>query len=183
GRAELTARCEPIELLVVDVDGVLTDGVIAVDDLGVETKHFHVRDGLAYALWHRAGKQAAILSGRKAAAVEHRARELKIAHVLQGHEQKAGPLRTLIDELGLAPHQVCFVGDDLADLPALLIVGLAACPADAALEVKQAAHLITEAPGGRGTVREVVEVILKSQGAWDHLIGATRSLPKSAHSS
>ena len=83
-RAELAERCEPIELLIVDVDGVLTDGVIAVDDRGAETKHFHVRDGLAFALWHRAGKRSAILSGRRAAAVERRAAELKIAHVLQG---------------------------------------------------------------------------------------------------
>ncbi len=93
--ADLAARCQPIELLVADVDGVLTDGVIALDDRGVETKHFHVRDGMAYGLWHRAGKQAAILSGRRAAAVERRAAELKIAHVLQGHEQKAAPLRSL----------------------------------------------------------------------------------------
>ena len=122
-------------------------------------------------MWHRAGKQAAILSGRRAAAVERRAAELKIAHVLQGHEQKAAPLRTLIEGLGLSPRQVCFVGDDLADLPVLQAVGLAACPADAVAEVKDAAHLITQAPGGRGAVREVVEVILKSQGRWSELIG------------
>src|SRR5215470_15830448 len=109
GEADLAARCEPIELLVVDVDGVLTDGVIALDDHGAETKHFHVRDGLAYALWHRAGKQAAILSGRRAPAVDRRAAELKIAHVLQGLEEKAGPFRTLIGALGLEPRQVCYV--------------------------------------------------------------------------
>jgi len=168
--ADLAARCRPIELLVADVDGVLTDGVIALDDRGVETKHFHVRDGMAYTLWHRAGKQAAILSGRRGAAVEQRAAELKIAHVLQGHEQKATPLRTLIEGLGLVPDQVCFVGDDLADLPVLTAVGLAACPADAVAEVKDAAHLITQAAGGRGAVREVVEFILKSQGSWIELV-------------
>jgi 3-deoxy-D-manno-octulosonate 8-phosphate phosphatase (KDO 8-P phosphatase) len=170
---EIAERCRPIELLVADVDGVLTDGMIAIDDRGIETKHFHVRDGMAYALWHRAGKQAAILSGRRAPAVEHRASELKIAHVLQGHEQKAAPLRTLIEGLGIAPFQVCFVGDDLADLPVLRAVGLAACPADAAAEVKESAHLITRAPGGRGAVREVVEVILKAQGTWSELVGST----------
>jgi 3-deoxy-D-manno-octulosonate 8-phosphate phosphatase (KDO 8-P phosphatase) len=170
---EFANRCRPIELLVADVDGVLTDGVIAIDDCGVETKYFYVRDGLAYALWHRAGKQAAILSGRRAAAVERRAAELKIAHVLQGHEQKAAPLRSLIEGLGFAPFQVCFVGDDLADLPVLRAVGLAACPADAAAEVKDAAHLVTRASGGRGVVREVVEVILKAQGTWTDLIGST----------
>ncbi len=168
--AELAARCRPIELLVADVDGVLTDGGLALDDHGIETKRFHVRDGMAYSLWHQAGKQTAILSGRRSTAVERRAAELKIAHVLQGHEQKAAPLRTLIEALGLSQHQVCFVGDDLADLPVLRTVGLAACPADAASEVKDAAHLIARAEGGRGAVREVVEVILKSQGRWDDLV-------------
>jgi 3-deoxy-D-manno-octulosonate 8-phosphate phosphatase (KDO 8-P phosphatase) len=171
--ANLAERCRPIELMVVDVDGVLTDGVIALDDRGDETKHFYVRDGMAFALWHRAGKQAAILSGRRAVAVERRAAELKIAHVLQGHEQKAAPLRSLIEGLGIAPFQVCFVGDDLADLPVLRAVGLAACPADAAAEVKGVAHLVTRAPGGRGAVREVVEVILKAQGSWTELVGTS----------
>src|SRR5436309_5571914 len=91
--AELADRCGPIELLLVDVDGVLTDGVIAVDDLGVETKHFHVRDGSAITFWRAAGKRAAILSGRRAAAVDHRAAELGIAPVIQGASQKAGPFR------------------------------------------------------------------------------------------
>src|SRR5262249_41427619 len=170
GRAELTARCEPIELLVVDVDGVLTDGVIAVDDLGVETKHFHVRDGLAYALWHRAGKQAAILSGRRAAAVEHRAQELKIAHVLQGFDRKDEAFRALLRQLGLAARQACYVGDDLPDLPVLRAAGLAACHTDAAVEVREAAHLVASAPGGRGVIREIVEIILKSQRRWETLI-------------
>jgi 3-deoxy-D-manno-octulosonate 8-phosphate phosphatase (KDO 8-P phosphatase) len=169
---DIAQRCRPIELLVADVDGVLTDGVIALDDNGVETKHFYVRDGTAFAVWHRAGKQAAILSGRRAVAVERRAAELKIAHVLQGYEQKAAPLRSLIEGLGIAPFQVCFVGDDLADLPVLRAVGLAACPADAAAEVQDAAHLVTRAPGGRGAVREVVEAILKAQGTWTELVGS-----------
>lgn len=167
---ELAARCQSIELLVADVDGVLTDGVVVLDDRGIETKHFHVRDGLALNLWHRAGKQAAILSGRKTAAVERRATELGIVHVLQGHDQKAPPFRALIAQLGLAERQVCYVGDDLPDLPVLRSAGLAACPADAVAEVKSAAHLITGAPGGRGVIREIVEVILKSQGKWDDLV-------------
>jgi 3-deoxy-D-manno-octulosonate 8-phosphate phosphatase (KDO 8-P phosphatase) len=168
--ADLAVRCLPIELLVADVDGVLTDGVIAIDDQGIETRHFHVRDGMAYSLWHRAGKQAAILSGRCGAAVERRAAELNITHVLQGHDQKSAPLRTLIDRLGFSLAQVCFVGDDLADLPVLRAVGLAACPADAVPEIKNIVHLITRASGGRGSVREVVELILKSQGIWNDLI-------------
>jgi 3-deoxy-D-manno-octulosonate 8-phosphate phosphatase (KDO 8-P phosphatase) len=167
--AELAVQCQPIELLVTDVDGVLTDGIIAVDDHGLETKHFHVRDGLGLALWHRAGKQTAIVSSRYARAVDLRAAELKISHVLQGREHKGNTLRNLIDALEFSPRQVCFVGDDLPDLPALLIAGLAACPADAAIEVKQAAHVVTSTPGGRGVLREVIELILKFQGTWESL--------------
>jgi len=169
---DLAARCGPIELLVVDVDGVLTDGVIAVDDHGVETKHFHVRDGSALNLWKRAGKRAAILSGRTAPAVDRRAAELGIAPVIQGAADKAEAFRALLRDLGLQPRQACYVGDDLPDLPVLAApgLGLAACPADAAPEVLRAAHVIARAPGGRGAVREIVELLLKSQGLWDRLI-------------
>jgi 3-deoxy-D-manno-octulosonate 8-phosphate phosphatase (KDO 8-P phosphatase) len=167
--ADLATRCAAIELLAVDVDGVLTDGAIVIDDQGVESKHFHVRDGLAYSLWHRAGKLSAILSGRKAEVVRRRAAELRITHVAQGLDEKGEAFRTLLAELGLKPHQVCFVGDDLVDLPVLRSVGLAACPADAVAEVREHAHLITAAPGGQGAVREVVEVILKAQGLWHGL--------------
>jgi 3-deoxy-D-manno-octulosonate 8-phosphate phosphatase (KDO 8-P phosphatase) len=170
----LADRCGPIELLLVDVDGVLTDGVIAIDDRGVETKHFHVRDGSALAIWRKLGRPAAILSGRKAEAVEHRAKELGIGPVIQGVADKREPFRGLIRDLGLEPRQVCYVGDDLADLPVLLVAGLAACPSDAAAEVREASHLVLGAPGGRGAVREVVEVILKHQGLWDDLVERQR---------
>ena len=170
-RADLVERCQSIELLVVDVDGVLTDGVIVVDDQGVETKHFHVRDGLAFALWHRAGKRSAILSGRSTAAVERRAAELKISTVLQGHAEKAEPFRELTDRLGLSASQVCYVGDDLPDIPVLQVAGFAACPADAVDEVREVAHLVTRSIGGRGVVREIVELILKSQGHWSFVVG------------
>jgi 3-deoxy-D-manno-octulosonate 8-phosphate phosphatase (KDO 8-P phosphatase) len=172
---DLAARCGPIELLLVDVDGVMTDGVIALDDRGVETKHFHVRDGAAFALWKRAGKRAAILSGRRAAAVDLRAAELGIEPVIQGASDKSGPFRALVEGLGLEPRQVCYVGDDLADLPVLAAVGLAACPADADDEVRRAAHVVARAGGGRGAVREVVELILRHQGAWDRLLGPLRA--------
>jgi 3-deoxy-D-manno-octulosonate 8-phosphate phosphatase (KDO 8-P phosphatase) len=170
---ELAERCRAIELLVADVDGVMTDGRIVLDDRGVEIKYFHVRDGLAFSLWHKAGKKSAILSGRKAPAVSFRAADLKIPHVFLGYEQKEAPLRTLTTQLRLSLHQVCYVGDDLPDLAPLLAVGLAACPADAAAEVKAAAHLITQARGGCGTIREIVELILKSQGTWLNLIAAS----------
>jgi 3-deoxy-D-manno-octulosonate 8-phosphate phosphatase (KDO 8-P phosphatase) len=174
---ELKKRCQTIELLIADVDGVLTDGVIAVDGQGCEVKRFHVRDGLGYTLWHRAGKLAAILSGRRAAAVDYRAAELKISHVLQGHEQKAAPFRTLIEQLSLSPQQVSYMGDDLPDLPALRMAGVAACPADAVDEVRDQVHWVAQARGGRGAIRELVELILKAQGRWDELIGAMTDAP------
>jgi 3-deoxy-D-manno-octulosonate 8-phosphate phosphatase (KDO 8-P phosphatase) len=169
---DLAARCAAIELLLVDVDGVLTEGVIAVNDLGVETKHFHVRDGTALSLWRKAGKRAAILSGRRAAAVDVRAAELGIAPVIQGASSKLGPFRALLGDLALTPGQVCYVGDDLADLPVLSAAGLACCPSDAVEEVRRVAQVVTTARGGRGAVREVVELVLKHQGAWDRALAA-----------
>lgn len=167
---DLTERCRDIELLLLDVDGVLTDGVIALDDRGVETKHFHVRDGAAISLWRRAGLRAAILSGRYAPAVELRAAELGISPVVQGAASKREPFENLIRELGLEPRQVAFMGDDLPDLPVLTRVGLAACPADATAEVREAAHVVTQARGGYGAVRELVELILQRQGTWTGLV-------------
>ncbi len=171
---ELARRCGPIELLVVDVDGVLTDGVIAIDDRGVETKHFHVRDGSALSLWRKAGKRAAILSGRWAPLVNRRAAELGIAPVIQGAASKGEPFARLLRELGLDARQAAYVGDDLADLPPLLAAGLSACPADAAPEVREICQFVTQAPGGRGAVRDVVELILKAQGRWDALMDQYR---------
>jgi len=176
-KADLAGRCSTIELLVLDVDGVLTDGVIAVDDLGVETKHFHVRDGAGIALWRRAGKKVAILSGRSARCVAIRAAELGIDPVIQGAVDKRGPFRSIVAGFGLQAHQACHVGDDLADLAPFDEAGLAACPADAAAEVVTAAHLISRFPGGRGAVRDVVEAILKHQGAWDDLVASLRARP------
>lgn len=166
----LTALCEPIRLIVLDVDGVLTDGVIALDDHGVETKSFHVRDGAAISLWKRAGGRAAILSGRFAPAVDRRAAELGIAPVIQGAASKLKPFQDLLRELDLEPRQVAYMGDDWPDLPVLARAGLSACPADAVAEVRAAAHVVTQAPGGRGAVRELVELILKRQGFFDELL-------------
>jgi 3-deoxy-D-manno-octulosonate 8-phosphate phosphatase (KDO 8-P phosphatase) len=170
--SDLAVRCALIDLLLIDVDGVLTDGVIAIDDNGIETRHFHVRDGSGIHLWRKAGKRTAILSGRSAPCVNLRAAELGITPVLQGTPQKSEPFQNLLRELDLNARQVCYVGDDLPDLPVLTAVGLAACPADAAPEVQKVAHFITSSTGGRGVVREVVELVLKHQGAWHALISA-----------
>ena len=174
--AELADRCNKLELLLVDVDGVLTDGTIAIDDHGVETKHFHVRDGSAIVAWRSLGRRVAILSGRRARAVDHRAADLGIAPVIQGASDKGPPFRAMLAELGLVAEQVCYVGDDLADLPVLGVVGLAACPSDAAPEVIAAVHLVAAERGGRGAVRGIVETILKVRGEWDGVVARSRGL-------
>ena len=161
-----SARLAGIRLLVLDVDGVLTDGSIIIDDNGVESKHFHVRDGAAIALWIKGGRQAAILSGRSARCVDRRAAELGISPVVQGSSSKGDALRAIVADLGVTLDQTAFMGDDLADLPALALAGFSACPGDAAPEVHAVADHVAAAPGGRGAVREVIEVLLKAQDAW-----------------
>jgi 3-deoxy-D-manno-octulosonate 8-phosphate phosphatase (KDO 8-P phosphatase) len=167
---ELNARLAAIRVLVLDVDGVLTDGVIALDDRGVETKHFHVRDGSAIALWRKSGRRVAILSGRKAECVDRRAAELGISPVIQGASSKIEPFREILAGLDVTAEEACFMGDDWADLACLSAAGLAACPSDAAAEVREIAHVVTRSPGGRGAVRELIETILQSQGAYDGLV-------------
>ncbi len=171
---DLPGRCRSIELLVLDVDGVLTDGAIVVDDRGVESKHFHVKDGAAIAFWRRLGKKVAIISGRSAPCVDVRAAELGIAPVIQGSTDKKAAILGLIQEFGLEAGQVCAMGDDLADLSMLASSGLAACPSDASPEVIESAHIVSDFPGGRGAVREVIEIILKNQGTWDGLVEGYR---------
>jgi 3-deoxy-D-manno-octulosonate 8-phosphate phosphatase (KDO 8-P phosphatase) len=172
---DVVGRCGPIELLVLDVDGVLTDGAIIVNDQGIESKHFHVRDGGGIALWRKAGKKVAILSGRTAACVSIRASELGIAPVIQGAADKKGPVLELIHDLGFDPRQACAMGDDIADLRMLGVVGLSACPSDASPEVLESVHYVAEKPGGQGAVREVIELILRHQGLWDGVISGYRS--------
>lgn len=168
--ANVSGRCAAIELLVLDVDGVMTDGLIVLDDRGVETKRFCVRDGAGISMWRSAGKRAAILSGRAAKVVDLRAEELGISPVLQGVKKKGARLTELAEELGVELSRVAYMGDDLPDLPALNRAGLAACPSDAAEEVKEVAQVVTSSPGGRGAVRELVELILRAQGRWDGLV-------------
>jgi 3-deoxy-D-manno-octulosonate 8-phosphate phosphatase (KDO 8-P phosphatase) len=170
----LAARCQPIQLLVLDVDGVLTDGRITYTAEGVEVKSFHVRDGSAISFWQKMGKKVAVVSGRASRAVDVRAAELGITQVRQGASDKKLALRTILAATLLPPEQVCAVGDDLADLPLLRACGLAVAVADACAEVRAAAHYVTRTPGGRGAVREVVELILGAQGRWDALVESLR---------
>jgi 3-deoxy-D-manno-octulosonate 8-phosphate phosphatase (KDO 8-P phosphatase) len=172
--SELAARCQPIRLLALDVDGVLTDGRITYTADGVEIKSFHVRDGSGLVFWQKAGRQVAILSGRKSQAVHVRAAELGITLVRQALADKRQALRDVLGALELRPEQVCAVGDDLPDLPLLRACGLAVAVADACAEARAAAHYVTLAPGGRGAVREVVELILRAQGRWAALVESVR---------
>lgn len=162
----LADRCRRIELLIVDVDGVLTDGRIIYADNQVELKEFFVRDGSGLKLWERAGKQAAIITGRRSPVVEVRAMELGIAHVIQGAGEKTGALAEVLERSGRTAEQACYLGDDVPDVPVLKQVGLAAAVADACPEAVWAAQYVTRAAGGRGAVREVIELILRCQGRW-----------------
>lgn len=166
----IAERSRLVQGLVVDVDGVLTDGFVHVDDQGVETKTYSVRDGSGIHLWRRAGLRIGILSGRYAKNVEIRAKELGISPVVQGQPRKAQPFLDIAADWGLRPEQICYIGDDVADLPALRQAGLACCPADAVAEVRSSVHWVTPSLGGRGAVREVIELILKNQGRWEELI-------------
>lgn len=166
----LADRAARIELLLLDVDGVLTDGSVVYADGGAELKRFHVRDGSGLKLWQSAGKRAAIVSGRNSPAVTRRAAELGVAPVLQGRDDKLAAFEAVLAELGVRPEQVCAVGDDLPDLPVLRRCGLAVAVADACAEVRAVADYVTAVPGGRGAVRDAIEWVLKLQGRWESVL-------------
>ncbi|HKW91184.1 MAG TPA: HAD hydrolase family protein [Methylomirabilota bacterium] len=159
-------RASRIRLLVLDVDGVLTDGGLVYGASGEETKRFHVHDGLALAVALRAGLQVAVLSSRASAAVTRRMSELGVTEIHQGVADKAQVLEALRERLGLRAAEVAVMGDDLPDLPAMGKAGLALAPANAVAEVKRAAHWVARRRGGDGAVREAVEMLLKARRAW-----------------
>jgi 3-deoxy-D-manno-octulosonate 8-phosphate phosphatase (KDO 8-P phosphatase) len=156
-----------IELLVLDVDGVLTDGRIHIDDRGVETKTFNTKDGLGIRVWMRLGHETAIITGRSGMAVQHRASELGIGHVFQGADSKLAAFGAVLDDLDLVASQAAVMGDDLPDLPVMRLAGYSIAVADAAEEVRKAADFVTVRPGGQGAVREAVEHLLKVTERWD----------------
>jgi 3-deoxy-D-manno-octulosonate 8-phosphate phosphatase (KDO 8-P phosphatase) len=161
---------EAIELLVLDVDGVLTDGRLIVHSDGTESKCFHTLDGHGIRMWQRAGLRVALLSGRASAPVGHRARELQIQYVLEDCHFKRPALEQLLNETQLTAKNVAYIGDDLPDLPAIRYAGFGVAVANAADEVKEQADYVTTRPGGAGAVREVIEHILKSSGRWQELM-------------
>ncbi len=167
---EVHRRAARIRLLVLDVDGVLTDGNIIYTDSGEEIKCFHVRDGHGLRMLQQAGVDVALITGRQSAAVTHRAQNLRLAHVFQGVRDKVAILQSLQASLGVSPQETAVMGDDLVDLAMMRQAGLAVAVADAAAEVKERAHLVTSAPGGFGAVRELCELVLKAQGVWEDLL-------------
>lgn len=166
----VTERCQAIELILSDVDGVLTDGGVIFDNKGIETKRFHIRDGSGIKLWQRAGGKFGLITGRTSHIVEIRAGELGIEIVRQGTEHKLAAVGEVLGEQRYRPEQVCYIGDDLPDLPVVRHVGLGVAVADACEELRKQAHYVTTAPGGHGAVRETIEKILKSQGRWTDLV-------------
>ena len=171
----LAERCRGVRLLIVDVDGVLTEGSIVYGTGGLEAKRFHVRDGSGLKLWKLAGRRSAFLTGRSSPMVDGRAAELGVDFVFQGASDKLPAYKRLLEDAALAPSAIAYVGDDLPDLPPMRHCGLAAAVADGCREVRSAAHYVTRAPGGRGAVREVIELILRCQGEWDRLAERLRN--------
>ncbi|MDA1306836.1 MAG: HAD hydrolase family protein [Acidobacteria bacterium] len=167
---ELEARTRPLRLLLLDVDGVLTDGTVAIAGTGDEFKAFSIRDGAALIWAQRAGLEVGLLSGRASAATTRRAAELEIPLVVQGVTDKRASYLQLVTERGLKDDQVAYMGDDLIDLPVLRRVGLSAAPHDACDDVRQRVHYVTKAFAGHGAVREFVELILRGRGRWEPLL-------------
>lgn len=163
-------RAAQIALLILDVDGVLTNGQLVFGDQGEAMKIFHTQDGLGISVAHRAGLQTAIITGRETEMVRRRGAELKIANVYQGARDKVQAYEELLAKYDMTPEQVAYVGDDLNDLAVMTRVGLACAVANAVPDVKQRAHFITTREGGRGAVREVIELILRSQGKWEKVV-------------
>lgn len=166
----LEKRIRRVDMLLLDVDGVLTDGRIIFDESGREVKAFHVRDGAGLKLWRTAGKRAGLITGRSSPIVAKRAAELGLDVVVQGAQAKLAAFRAVLRDVGLAEEQVCYVGDDVPDLPVLRACGLAIAVADACAEVVAQAHYVTRKPGGHGAVREIIELILRTQGSWNEVV-------------
>lgn len=160
-------RLKKIKLLILDVDGVMTDGRIIFDSNGVESKFFNVKDGHGIKMLQRTGVEVGIISGRESQVVANRAVELGITQVFQKSLDKLVPFRQMLETTGLTEEEVAFMGDDVIDIPILRRVGFAAIPADAVDEVAPFAHFVAKNRGGWGAVREVCDLILRGQGNWE----------------
>jgi len=164
---ELVEKAKKLKLLILDVDGVLTDGKLFFDNDGNEYKSFHARDGHGIKLLRQTGVEVAVISGRKSNSVALRMKSLGIEYVYQGHENKISAFNEIIEKIGITPEQAAHVGDDVLDLPVMMRVGLAIAVQDANFAVKQRADWCTELSGGCGAVREVCDFIMQAQGTFD----------------
>ena len=163
-------RARRVKLIIFDVDGVLTDGSLNIGAHGEIFKRFHSRDGFGITLAHSCGLKSAIITGRTTEITAHRAAELKISTVLQGQMNKRDAYKKIKSQFGLTDDEICYVADDVIDLPVFVQVGFRAAVADASPEVVERAHFVSDNVGGHGAAREVVEFILKSQGFWQAII-------------
>ena len=163
-------KAKKIKLLVMDIDGVLTDGRIIYTDSGDQLKFFDVTDGMGLALLSRAGFKSAVLTTKKSKIVTRRSKDMHIDKVYQNALRKSEVFNKILTDFGVLAEEVCFIGDDVVDIPVLKRVGFAVCVPNAVPEAKSEAHYITKREGGRGAVREVIEIILKTQGRWDEVM-------------
>lgn len=166
----LLQRASRVTVLLLDVDGVLTDGRIVYAEHGDELKCFDVQDGAGLVFWHRVGLKSAIITSRKSRMVKRRATELRVNFLAQGRLLKLPAYEQLLKKLGVSDEQVCAVGDDLMELPMLRRVGFAVAVRNAVDEVKQVSHYVTQRFGGKGAVREVIDLLLKANGLWDQVL-------------
>ncbi len=175
--ASLKKRAAQIQVLIMDVDGTLTDGSVTLlsqpDGTALEIKNFDAHDGQGLTLAHTAGLRTGVITGRESPALMRRANEMKMEFIYQKQPTKIPALEEILT--GVPESAVAYVGDDLPDLPVMRRVGLAVAVGDAVLEVKLAAHYVTKAVAGRGAIREAVELILKSKGIWDEMIEKARA--------
>jgi len=176
-KKNIKEKLKGIKLLILDVDGVMTDGRIIMDNDGREMKNFDVRDGHGVKIIQRYGIQVALLTGRESEVVKHRARDLEIKEVYQGALNKKDVFEKILQKHNLPATAVAFLGDDIVDIPVLRRVGFSAAVADAIDIVKKAVDYITKSKGGRGAVREICELILQAQGKWPE-IAARYEFPK-----
>lgn len=171
-------RASRVRLLLMDCDGVLTDGQVfflpSGDGKVAETKGFDCHDGIALTWIRRAGLDTGIITGRGGLAVQERARSSGMRYLVEGRTDKLASFNEILEDAGLEASQVAFVGDDVTDLPLLRRVGLAVATANARPEVRESVHLVTEAYGGHGAIREVVELLLKAQDRWDDILARYR---------
>ena len=167
---EKAVDLEKIKMLVLDVDGVMTDGNIVVNADGSETKSFCVQDGHGIRMWRRAGLKVALLSGRLSPPTAHRAEQIEADHCVQDCHDKLAGLKELLQEAGMSADEVVYVGDDLPDFPPMCQAGLGVAVANAVEELKEHADFITARRGGEGAVREVIEYVLKATGQWQELM-------------